>query len=104
MELEFPKVSTNSNELRDLPPIEQGDQQLPIEPKMETEDFFLSNSFDVKGSPKMKRKRGWSTEGKSEGEVPKKIPANDTEGMPEETEGTSKEVAAEFTHAAQWPV
>ena len=45
----------------------------------------------------MKRKRGCSTEGKSEGEVPKKIPANDTEGMSEETEGASKAVADKFS-------
>ena len=96
MELEFPKVSTNSNELKDLPPIE-----LPIEPKMETEDFFLSNSVDVKlpkkGSMKMERKRGCSTERKSEGETSKKIPANGSEGMHEKTEGGSKAVADKFS-------
>ena len=91
-------ISANPNELKDLPPIEQGNQQLPIEPKMETEDFFLSNSFDVKkDSLKMKRKRGCSTEEKSEGEVLKKIPTNDNEGMSEETEGASMAVADKFS-------
>ena len=76
-------------------------QQLPIEPKIEIEDFFLSNSCDLKlakkDSLKVKRKRGCSTKGKSEGEVPMKIPANDTESMPEETEDASKEVIQEFS-------
>ena len=87
-------ISVNSNELKDFPLIDEEVQQIPIEPKMETEDFFLSNSCDVK---KMNRKRGCSTEEKSEDKVQSKRPANDTDGTSEETEGASKEAVEEFS-------
>ena len=82
-------ISINSNELKDLPQIDGEVQQIPIEPKMGIEDFFLSNSYDVK---KMNRKR-CSTEEKSEDKVQTKRPANDTQ----ETEGASKEAVDEFS-------